>query len=116
MKPETPYYAVVFTSRRTSLEAEPYAEMAAEMMELARKQRGFLGVDHARETIGITVSYWDSLKSIVDWKSHSRHVLAQEKGRERWYESYTIRICRVEREYSFDRKWQESESTTDGNT
>jgi heme-degrading monooxygenase HmoA len=116
MTPEMPYYAVVFTSRRTSLEAEPYAEMAAEMMELARKQPGFLGVDHARETIGITVSYWDSLKSIADWKSHSRHVLAQEKGRECWYESYNIRICRVEREYSFDRKWQESERTTDGNT
>lgn len=113
MTPEMPYYAVVFTSRRTSLEAEPYAEMAAEMMELARKQPGFLGVDHARETIGITVSYWDSLKSIADWKSHSRHMLAQEKGRERWYESYTIRICRVEREYSFVGKGSESVKTTD---
>ncbi len=101
MTPETPYYAVVFTSIRTSLEEEPYAEMAVEMMELARKQPGFMGVDHAREDIGITVSYWDSMKSIADWKSHARHKLAQEKGRERWYESYTIRICRVEREYSF---------------
>ena len=114
MIPETPYYAVVFTSRRTPLEEDPYAVMAAEMMELARKQPGFLGVDHAREDIGITVSYWDSLKSIADWKSHSRHLHAQEKGRERWYESYTIRICRVEREYSFEReKWEAGRTTDD---
>lgn len=103
MKPQTPYYAVVFTSRRTSREDEPYAAMAAEMMELARKQPGFLGVDHARDTVGITVSYWESLQSIAEWKLQTRHKYAQEKGRERWYESYTIRICRVEREYSFDR-------------
>ena len=103
MKPQTPYYAVIFTSRRTPQEEGPYAAMSAEMMALARDQPGFLGVDHAREDLGITVSYWDSLESIADWKSHTRHQYAQETGRERWYESYTIRICKVEKEYSFDR-------------
>ena len=97
------YYAVIFTSRRTQGDAESYDLMAEEMMELARRQPGFLGVDHAREAVGITVSYWDSLKSIADWKSQARHQLAQQKGREAWYESYTIRICRVEREYSFSK-------------
>lgn len=114
MKPQPPYYAVVFTSRRTSKEEKPYAAMAAEMLELARKQPGFLGVDHARDTIGITVSYWDSLQSIADWKSQTRHEHAQEMGRERWYESYTIRICRVEREYSFERVDQQGTENRPG--
>ena len=103
MKPQTPYYAVVFTSKRTAEEEEAYADMAAEMMELARNQPGFLGVDHARDAVGITVSYWDTLQSIAEWKSQTEHAYAQQLGRERWYESYTIRICRVEREYSFER-------------
>lgn len=77
--------------------------MAAEMMELAKRQPGFLGADHARDTVGITVSYWESLESIADWRSQADHKYAQEMGREHWYESYTIRICRVEREYSFER-------------
>lgn len=114
MKPNPPYYAVIFTSSRTTLEEGPYAAMAGEMLELARKQPGFIGVDHAREAVGITVSYWDSLKSIADWKSHSRHVVAQERGRDRWYESYTIRICRVEREYSFDGNMQELDRASEG--
>ena len=114
MKPQLPYYAVVFTSRRTPQEDKPYADMAAEMMELASKQPGFLGVDHARDTVGITVSYWDSLQSIAEWKSQTRHKKAQQMGRERWYESYTIRICRVEREYSFEQMDRESAGNKPG--
>lgn len=78
--------------------------MSEAMLELAREQPGFLGVEHARETLGITVSYWDSLSSIALWKSKSEHQLAQEKGRQTWYDAYRIRICRVEREYAFLRE------------
>ena len=103
MNSDKHYYAVIFTSRRTDEDVSGYAEMSEAMMELARKQPGFLGVDHARDSLGITISYWDSLQSIAGWKAHTEHAMAQEKGRQTWYESYQIRICRVEREYSFRR-------------
>lgn len=100
MKAFTPYYAVIFTSVRTRVEAG-YAEMADAMMELASRQPGYLGVEHARDTTGITVSYWQSLEAIAAWKAQADHQLAQQKGREQWYAEYTVRICRVEREYDF---------------
>jgi heme-degrading monooxygenase HmoA len=77
--------------------------MAEQMMELASRQPGFLGVDHAREEIGITVSYWESLEAIALWKAHPEHVLARELGRKTWYSHYSLRICKVEREYDFSR-------------
>ena len=98
---KTGYYAVIFTSKRTADDEEAYSGMARNMLDLAASQPGFLGVEHARDTTGITISYWDSLKSISDWKAHSEHRIAQEYGRDKWYESYHIRICRVEREYTF---------------
>ena len=98
---ETPYYAVIFTSTRTSVD-EGYAEMAIQMVELAQQQEGFLGVESARNDIGITVSYWRDLESITKWKSNLDHIEAQLKGRSTWYEKYTVRIALVEREYSFD--------------
>lgn len=100
MKAFTPYYAVIFTSVRTQAEAG-YAEMAGAMMDLAARQPGYLGVEHARETTGITVSYWESLEAIAAWKAQADHQLAQQKGRQQWYSEYTVRICRVEREYDF---------------
>jgi len=96
------YYAVIFTSIRTGTD-EGYAEMGARMEELARQQDGFMGMDSARNEVGITVSYWRDLESIQAWKRHTDHLVAQEKGRTYWYERYTIRICRVEREYGFER-------------
>jgi heme-degrading monooxygenase HmoA len=99
--PDPPYYAVVFTSRRAA-DHRGYAEMADRMLRLAREQPGFLGVDSVREgAMGITVSYWESLESIREWKRHGEHLEAQRFGRETWYEAYSIRIARVERAGEF---------------
>ena len=101
MKP--PYYAVIFTSVRTETE-EGYDEMADLMVKLAREQEGFLGVESARNQIGITVSYWRNLEAISAWKQNVDHLVAKQKGRENWYQSYTTRICLVEREYCFEKQ------------
>ncbi|MCL2657888.1 MAG: antibiotic biosynthesis monooxygenase [Betaproteobacteria bacterium] len=98
--PTPPYYAVIFTSIRTPVD-EGYSDMAAAMLAAARKQPGFLGVENAREEVGVTVSYWDSLASIAAWKKDAEHLIAQKLGREQWYASYKTRICRVERDYEF---------------
>ncbi len=95
-----PYYAVIFTSVQTE-NIEGYAEMADLMEALAKQQPGFLGIESARNEVGITVSYWQSLESIKNWKANLDHLIAQKKGREQWYSYYKVRICKVEREYEF---------------
>lgn len=100
--PKPPYFAVIFTSVRTELD-EGYGDMSVRMVELAHGQPGFLGVESARNELGITVSYWDSLDAIRAWKQQADHRIAQEMGRTHWYESYKTRICKVERDYGFDR-------------
>lgn len=99
--PEIPYYAVIFTSVRTEGD-NGYAEMADRMVELAQQQDGFLGVESARNEVGITVSYWRDLESIKRWKEHAEHSFAREKGRSEWYKSFTTRIAKVERDYGFE--------------
>lgn len=94
------YYAVIFTSTRTEVE-EGYAEMAIRMVELAKQQPGFIGLESARSEMGITVSYWESLDAIKAWKENTEHLLAQEKGKTTWYKNYKVRIAKVEREYEF---------------
>lgn len=100
--PKAPYYAVIFTSLRTEIE-EGYQEMAEEMVRLAALQPGYLGHESARDTLGITISYWESLETIQQWKVQSDHLLAQKFGREKWYSAYSTRIAKVERDYSMHR-------------
>lgn len=96
--PEPPYYAVIFSSVLTE-EQDGYEEMANKMVVMARQQVGFLGIESARENIGITVSYWQSLASIKAWQQNSEHMVAQQYGREKWYKHFSVRISKVEREY-----------------
>lgn len=67
----TPYYAVIFTSTRTEGD-NGYGEMAQTMAALAAQQPGFLGVESAREELGITVSYWESLDAIAALEAQQR--------------------------------------------
>jgi heme-degrading monooxygenase HmoA len=97
--PEPPYFAVIFTSRRRSEPDANYEATAARMVELAQGRAGFLGVESAREELGITVSYWADEASIAAWKAEAEHLLAQREGRTRWYVDYAVRVARVERAY-----------------
>ena len=98
--PNPPYYAVIFSTLRTNVD-EGYLETAHRMEELAKLQDGYLGIESAREQLGITVSYWKSLDAIAKWKNDVEHTEAREQGRAIWYASYKLRICKVERDYDF---------------
>jgi heme-degrading monooxygenase HmoA len=96
---EPPYWAVIFASCRKAGDAG-YAAMAARMMEAAAGMPGFLGVDAAGGEdgrLGITVSYWRDKDSIAAWKNHAEHKIAQELGKSRWYDNYSLRAVKVER-------------------
>jgi heme-degrading monooxygenase HmoA len=98
--PEPPYYAVIFTSLRTEGDFG-YTAMAERMFKLASEQPGYLGVESARDGLGITVSYWKDEQSVRAWKAVAEHLAAQEMGRRRWYSAYELRIAKVERAYRY---------------
>ena len=100
--PEPPYFAVLFSSRRTDADADGYARMADALDTLAASQEGFLGIESVRgaDGFGITVSYWRDEASIAAWKRVAAHAAAQRAGHERWYEDFHVRIARVERAYT----------------
>lgn len=101
--PCPPYYAVIFSSLRTPGD-QGYTQAAERMLELAREQPGFLGVEAARgdDALGITVSYWSSEAAIVAWKQQAEHREVRERGRSIWYSAFHTRVCKVERAYGFN--------------
>lgn len=96
-----PYYAVIFTASMTN-NLEEYIETAQKIRTLAEQQKGFLGMESAGEQFEITVSYWESLEAIQNWKQQTDHLMAQQKGKEKWYSKYKVQITKVERAYGFD--------------
>ncbi|MDP9100653.1 MAG: antibiotic biosynthesis monooxygenase [Actinomycetota bacterium] len=96
--PQPPYTAVIFTSIRGG-DGVGYPAMSARMRELAAAQPGYLGIESAREGVGITVSYWTDDAAARAWKGVAEHLVAQQLGRDRWYSDYRVRVATVTRDY-----------------
>lgn len=75
-----PYYAVIFTSNLSN-DTTDYNTVAGKMEELAKQQPGFLSVESARGNsgLGITISYWESLDAIENWKKNALHKEAKKE-------------------------------------
>ena len=95
----------LWSARRTDGD-HGYADMADRMVVLAAQQAGFLGIESAREALGITVSYWTDLAAIAAWKADVDHLAAQRLGHSQWYSAFKTRIAKVERDYGMDQAQQ----------
>ena len=96
--PAPPYYAVIFTSKRTAGD-QGYDAMSERMVGLGSGYDGFLGIESARgaDGLGITVSYWRDEAAITAWKRDTEHQKAQRAGQQTWYADYEVRVAKVER-------------------
>ena len=97
------YYAVIFTAQRSLSGDDIYDITTDRMVALAKRQRGFLGVESVLgdDGIGITVSYWTDRDAIAGWRQHADHLAAQAIGRQEFYDWYRVRITEVVREHAF---------------
>jgi heme-degrading monooxygenase HmoA len=93
-------YAVIFRATVGDLDQE-YAEAMERMKKLAFEEYGCLDFVAFTEGNGrIAISYWNSEEDIRNWKNNSEHLSAQKQGAEKWYQSYTVQVAEVQREYS----------------
>ena len=100
--PSPPYYAVIFTTIQSD-DHDGYTETNDRMLELAKTEKGFLGIESAHGEIGLSVTYWASLEDIARWKNHAEHKIAQAKGFEKWYKAFATRVARVEVDSFFEK-------------
>lgn len=90
---------------RSKLVPQPdgYAEMAQEMLETARSMPGFVDVKAFKADDGerLTLVWWQDEETLRAWRTHARHLVAQQAGRERWYEYYDLEVAEVIRSRHF---------------
>lgn len=93
-------YVVIFRATVRELDAE-YATTAQRMRELALNEFGCLEFHAVTEgQHEVALSYWPDEASIRAWKNHPEHVLAQQTGKNRWYETYNVQVAEIKRHYS----------------
>lgn len=93
-------YVVIFRARAAQLDEE--YEATAERLRLkALEQYGCTEfVSTSQGDYEIALSYWPSLEHIKAWRQDAEHLAAQQRGRNKWYQSFDIHVCEVVRAYS----------------
>ncbi len=97
--------AVIFASRRNTADPAGYAAAAEAMAALAACQPGYRGMESVRDAqgAGITISYWADEAAARAWRDQPDHAAIRERGRTRWYDSYSVTVCTVARRYGWQR-------------
>jgi len=93
---------VVFRTRlRPGADVEAHAQLAEEMRTFAREQPGFVSVECFTAATGDEVSlvFFESDEDVMRWRGHPEHVEAQRRGREEFYEWYSIHTSTVVRSH-----------------
>ena len=97
-------FVVIFRAKVRRFDEE-YSRVAARMRDLATGQFGCLEFHAVTEgEREVALSYWPDEASIRAWRNHPEHVLAQQAGRDRWYESYSVQVAEITREYRVPRR------------
>lgn len=96
---------ILFRSKLTSDAGQDYSDMNAELESLVRQQPGFIDVKSFKAEDGerLTVVWWKDQESLRQWRNLPRHRVAQETGRQKWYEYYKMEVATVERTSEFKR-------------
>jgi len=97
---------ILFRSKLTSQAGADYDSMNTEMQSLVRQNPGFIDVKSYKSDDGerLTVVWWRDEESLRQWRDDVRHRLAQDTGRQKWYEYYKMEVAKVERQTCFERR------------
>ena len=93
----------VFRSRLRPENADGFEALADEMMSLAKSMPGFLSykVYQSEDGERCSIIEFDTPLHLKAWREHPPHRAAQKRGREHFYESYSLHVSEPDRESLF---------------
>jgi heme-degrading monooxygenase HmoA len=100
-------FLIVFRNRkRRDIDEQAYAADAKRMEDLARRQPGFISFKSyvAEDGEVIAISEWASEAAVHAWGAHPDHAEIQQRGRETYYEDYSLFSCNRPHVRKFDRR------------
>lgn len=93
-------YIVIFKAKINVLDDE-YSRTAQLLREKALTQFNCQKLEAITENdFEIALSYWNSLEDIQTWHKDAEHQVAQRLGKEKWYKSFSVEICEIQKSYT----------------
>lgn len=96
----------IFRTRVRPEFADEYQAELERLWRIAAKQPGFLSTRkyYSDDGEALSVQEWESPEHLRAWRDHPEHAEARRRGREEFYQDFTIYICDQPRKYEFFRE------------
>lgn len=96
---------VVFRSRLDPEHRAEYEHWSERMDRLTPSIRGFRGIKTfvAEDGERVSITEFDDMDCVMEWRAHAEHQEAQRLGREKFYTEYSLQSCEVLRTTKFRR-------------
>ncbi len=96
---------IIFRSRLAAGHDDEYAATSRRMLDLASAMPGFASFKTFAADDGerMSIVEFESEATAAAWREHPEHRHAQRRGREAFYQSYSIQVCNEVRRYGFER-------------
>jgi heme-degrading monooxygenase HmoA len=96
---------IIFRSRLAAGHDNEYEATSKRMIELASALPGFVSFKTfaARDCERVSIIEFESEQTAAVWRNHPEHQQAQRRGREAFYDRYSIQVCHEVRGYGFER-------------
>lgn len=95
---------VVFRSRLRQGIEEEFAELGDKMLEFAQSMPGFISykVFTAPDGERASIIEFASAEELEAWRKLPEHLAAQQRGRQHFYEEYSLVVSESKRESNFE--------------
>ena len=82
---------------------EEFIELGDRTLELAEKMRGLISYQVYKNSEGdrCSIIEFEAREHIEAWRDHPEHLAAQKRGRDRYYNKYSLFVSEPERESHF---------------
>ncbi len=80
-----------------------YGAEVSKLLAIVQQMPGFASVKEYAADDGeqLVLIEFETEQALAAWREHPEHLIAQERGRSKYYSEYKIQVCNTVREYGF---------------
>ncbi len=95
---------VIFQFSTNPNMSEEYFKEAEKLKEEIKKESGFISVERYKSNNTadsyVSISTWEDKNAVERWHKNKKHQISQDKGKQKIFKSFRIRVAEVFKDYS----------------
>ena len=98
--------AVIRGMAREDIDLDDFKLVEGKMLDIGTKMEGFIEIKEyvSEDGENLMLVAFDTRENMIKWRDHPSHKKTQQRGRDKYFNTYDVKICEVMHHYSWSRE------------